>query len=124
MRDANYRIDIDGVSVSPHHFIGGERVASPNTFETRCPMEWERKLADVARGDAAIAERAVSAAVEGFRAWSAMPIAERCAVLYRLADLIDAHAAEIATVECLDMAMLKARLMALKKCVLTGFPAR
>ncbi len=112
MHDADYRIDIDGVSVSPHHFIGGERVASPNTFETRCPMDWERKLADIARGDAALAERAVTAAVEGFALWSAMSVAERCAIMYRLADLIDAHAADIATVECLDMAMLKESLEA------------
>ena len=46
------RIDIAGHSVSPDHYIGGRRVASPETFETRCPFNWSWKLADVARGDA------------------------------------------------------------------------
>ena len=36
MRD---RIDIDGISVSPDHFIGGQRVTSAETFETRCPFD-------------------------------------------------------------------------------------
>ena len=106
MSSADHRVDIDGVSLSPHHFINGERVASDNTFETRCPMDWDWKLADISRGDAATAELAVSAAVEGFKTWSAMPPAERNAVLHKLADLIEANADAIALLECLDMAML------------------
>ncbi len=107
---ADNRVDIDGVSVSPHHFINGQRVASPDTFETRSPMDWDRKLADISRGDAATADLAVSAAVEGFRSWSGMTRQRRIDVLYRLADLIEAHAEEIALIECLDMAMLKQSL--------------
>lgn len=110
MNTADNRVDIDGVSVSPHHFINGERVASKNTFETRCPMDWDWKLADISRGDAETADLAVSAAAEGFKAWSAMPSQERNAVLYKLADLIDANADAIAKIECLDMAMLEESL--------------
>ena len=110
MSTADHRVDIDGVSVSPHHFINGVRVASSDSFETRCPMDWDWKLADISRGDAAIAEQAVGAAVDGFKAWSGMSRQQRCDVLYRLADLIDAHAADFATIECLDMAMLKESL--------------
>jgi hypothetical protein len=39
------RFMIEGVSVSPDHFINGKRVSSPSTFETRCPFDWANKLA-------------------------------------------------------------------------------
>lgn len=110
MSTADHRVDIDGVSVSPQHFINGERVASAATFETRSPMDWDWKLADISRGDAVTAELAVSAAVEGFKAWSAMRPEVRNQVLYKLADLIDANAKDIAKIECLDMAMLQESL--------------
>ena len=110
MNSADNRVDIDSVSVSPHHFINGQRVSSKDSFETRCPMDWDWKLADISRGDAETADLAVSAAVEGFRAWSAMAPAARNAVLYKLADLIDANAEAIAKIECLDMAMLEESL--------------
>ena len=100
------RIEIDGVSLSPHHFIGGERVASALTFEVRSPMDWDRKLADISRGDDQTAHQAVTAAQQGFKDWSAFSVQQRTDVLFALADLIDANAEGLATVECLDMAML------------------
>ena len=103
---ASARIDIDGISLSPDHYIGGARVASPTTFETRCPFDWSRKLADVARGDAATAGAACAAASAAFPSWAALTPAERGSCLHRLADLIEANVEALATVECLDMAML------------------
>ncbi|MYB28964.1 MAG: aldehyde dehydrogenase family protein [Acidimicrobiaceae bacterium] len=100
------RVDVDGVSVSVDHLIGGERVTSERTFECRSPLDWDRKLADVARGDASTAERAVAAAVEGFRHWSELPVSERAAALRRLGDLIEARNDDIAEVETLDMGFL------------------
>ncbi|NKB76913.1 MAG: aldehyde dehydrogenase family protein [Gammaproteobacteria bacterium] len=100
------RVEIDGVSVSPHHFIGGERIASEDTFEVRCPMDWNRKLADVSRGNHQTATDAVLAAQKGFSQWSSLGIQKRTDILFALADLIDKNAEKIATVECLDMAML------------------
>jgi len=103
MRD---RIDIDGVSVSPDHFIGGARVDSTETFEVRCPFDWNRKLADMARGDAATASLAAEAATAAFPTWAALTAAERGAYLHRLADLIEANVEKLALIECLDMGML------------------
>jgi betaine-aldehyde dehydrogenase/5-carboxymethyl-2-hydroxymuconic-semialdehyde dehydrogenase len=100
------RIDIDGISVSPDHFIGGQRVTSPETFETRCPFEWDRTLADIARGDAQTAALAAEAASAAFPAWASLTAAERGAYLHRLADLIEANVEKLALVECLDMGML------------------
>ena len=100
------RFDVAGVSVSGDHFIGGERVSSPETFETRSPLDWNLVLANVARGDAATAKAAVAAATAAFPAWAALTSAERAACMHRLADLIDARKDDIAIVECMDMAML------------------
>ncbi|MXZ98408.1 MAG: aldehyde dehydrogenase [Acidimicrobiaceae bacterium] len=100
------RVAVGGVEVSLDHLIGGERVAAERIFECRSPLDWDRKLADVARGDAATAERAVGAAVDGFATWSGLPVGERAAALRRLADLIEARNDDIALVETLDMGFL------------------
>lgn len=110
--NATNRIDIDGVSVSPHHFIGGARVPSPGAFEVRSPLNWSWKLADIARGDAGAAAHAMAAAVDGFKTWSALPVDKRAQVMHKLADLIDANADAIAAIECIDMAMLHRSLRA------------
>jgi acyl-CoA reductase-like NAD-dependent aldehyde dehydrogenase len=106
------RAEISEVAVSPDHFIGGKRVASPDTFEVRSPLDWDWKLADVARGDALAADAAVSAAVAAFDGWAGLGPARRAEYLHRLADLIDDNLEEIAMVECVDMAMLLESLQA------------
>jgi acyl-CoA reductase-like NAD-dependent aldehyde dehydrogenase len=106
------RVEVNGVSVSTEHYIGGRRVGSSRTFEVRSPLDWDWKLADVARGDEATAEAAVTAAVDAFPAWAALSPGERAEHLHRLADVIDAHTEEIAQVETADMAMLLGSLRA------------
>ena len=106
MNSADARVCIDGISVSPHHFIAGERMASEHGFEVRSPLDWNMKLADVSRGDEHTADLAVSAAVDGYKVWSNLSQSERNDILFKLSDLIDANAGEIAEIECLDMAML------------------
>lgn len=109
--------DVGGVTVPLDHLIGGEWVGSSATFETRSPLDWDAgPLGEVARGDQATSDAAVSAAETGFVAWSQFSAVERAEVLHRLADLIEAHNEEIAMVESLDMAFLyesmKLRLVA------------
>ena len=82
------RVDVDGVMVSPEHFINGTRVASADTFEDRSPLDWSWKLADVARGGAREADLAIGAAVDAFPAWAELGVARRGEYLERLADLI------------------------------------
>ena len=102
------RADIDGVSVATGHLIGGDWVGSNSTFETRSPLDWQNlHLADIARGDSAVAEAAVSAAVAGFELWGRTTVAQRAETMRRLADLIDDNSDEIAHVECLDMGFLE-----------------
>ena len=104
------RIDVDGVAVSTDHYIGGERISSASTFEDRSPLDWNWKLADIARGGAKEADLAVTAAVAAFPGWAALGVEGRGDYLDRLADLIDANIERIAHVECLDMAMLEESL--------------
>ncbi len=103
---SDVRVTVGGVDVSTSHFIDGERVASPKTFEDRSPLDWTLKLADVARGGPLEAAAAVGAAQRAFTEWAALTSVERQVYLHRLADLIEANIERIATVECLDMAML------------------
>jgi betaine-aldehyde dehydrogenase/5-carboxymethyl-2-hydroxymuconic-semialdehyde dehydrogenase len=100
------RAEISSVAVSPDHFIGGKRVSSAARFETRSPLDWDWKLADVARGDALTADAALTAAMAAFPDWARRGPVARAEILHRLADLIDENRAELAMVECVDMAML------------------
>ncbi|MDE3065039.1 MAG: aldehyde dehydrogenase [Acidobacteriota bacterium] len=104
------RVAVGGVEVSTDHYIDGRRVSSSDTFEDRSPLEWDVKLADVARGGPREADAAVSAALAAFPAWAALSHYERQGILHRLADLIDKNIEPIATVECLDMGMLEESL--------------
>ena len=85
------------------HLIGGTHAHSVSaaTFTTESPVDGST-MATVARGDAADVDRASEAAAQAFPAWRALPTAERQALLHRIADRIEARAAEIALLECWD----------------------
>jgi acyl-CoA reductase-like NAD-dependent aldehyde dehydrogenase len=87
-------------------FIGGRWVESKSgeTFETRDPGEGN-VLANVASGEVADVDAAVSAAQAAFRSsgWATMPVNDRAVILHRLADLIDKHAEIITQIESLDV---------------------
>ncbi|MFA9447002.1 aldehyde dehydrogenase [Egicoccus sp. AB-alg6-2] len=106
------RVDVNGYAVSTEHYIGGVRVGGDATFEVRSPLDWDWKLADVARGDEQTARAAVGAAEDAFPAWAALSPKERADHLHRLADVIDASVERVAQVETVDMAM---RLQSLRE---------
>lgn len=85
--------------------IDGKRVPSVSgeTFATLNPATGQ-ELAQVARGNAADIDLAVAAARRAFEnpAWRRMSANDRGLLLYRLADLIERHADELAVLECLD----------------------
>ncbi|MBD1601299.1 aldehyde dehydrogenase [Pseudomonas typographi] len=87
-------------------FIGGRYVKalSGKTFDTLNPATGA-VLAQVAEGDQADVERAVACAKQAFErgTWSRMAPAERKRRLLRFADLMQAHAEELALLETLDM---------------------
>ena len=86
--------------------INGERVPARDgqTFDCFSPVDG-RLLAQVARGSAADVDAAVAAARTAFedRRWSGLPPAQRKRVMIAFADLLLAHADELALTETLDM---------------------
>lgn len=84
-------------------FIGGEFVEAADgaTFETVDPHNGS-VLAEVAEAKAEDVDRAVAAAVAASRGWGRTPAAERGRLLLRLADAIEADAAELALLETRD----------------------
>ena len=94
--------------------IGGKWVAakSGKTFETLNPAT-EEVLALVAEGDKADVDEAVKAARKAFEdgSWSKIGPHQRARYLFKIADLIEEHADELAELETLDngKAMTQAR---------------
>ena len=68
--------------------IGGERVETKDVFEAVMPHDHDHVLADVAKGDPSHVERAIAAAREAHKEWSATPWHERVAVFLRAAELL------------------------------------
>ena len=83
--------------------INGEwrPAVSGKTFEVFNPATGE-VIARVAEGDAADVDLAVTAAADAFVKWAAMPPAQRSRILWRIGELIDQNAQELAALESLD----------------------
>ncbi|HEX8957011.1 MAG TPA: aldehyde dehydrogenase, partial [Burkholderiaceae bacterium] len=87
-------------------FINGERTwaRSGTRFDSISPVDG-RKLAEVARCEAADVDAAVAAARAAFedRRWASLAPAARKRILIKFADLVVAHGEELALLETLDM---------------------
>lgn len=87
-------------------FIGGEWVPakSGKTLPVLDPGDGQ-VISQIAAGDAADVDLAVSAAQEAFRksGWGTMPVNDRAVILHRLADLVDKHRDVLAQLESLDV---------------------
>lgn len=94
-------IEVEGVEVDTRHWIGGERVSSASVFDDISPID-ESVLGQISAGGEDEVDRAVRAARAAFPAWAALPVAERSAILRKVADGIDARAEELARVETRD----------------------
>jgi aminomuconate-semialdehyde/2-hydroxymuconate-6-semialdehyde dehydrogenase len=82
--------------------IGGEFVRSGRTFENVSPVNG-RLIGTVTEADAALVDRAVQAARAALRGpWGRLSLAERCALLRRIADRIEERAAEFVSCEIAD----------------------
>jgi acyl-CoA reductase-like NAD-dependent aldehyde dehydrogenase len=97
---------LDGLTVREQAFIDGRFVAAADgrTFSDVSPRDG-RIVAEVARGSGVDVDRAVRAARRAFEegAWALADPAQRRAVLLRLAELMSAHAEELARLESVDV---------------------
>ncbi|MCQ8187109.1 aldehyde dehydrogenase [Streptomyces rugosispiralis] len=92
---------VAGVAVDTRHWIGGERVASAETFTDVSPIDGST-LAEIARGTAMDAAAAVAAAKAAFPGWAATPRAERARLLHAIADGVEKRLEDLAIVETHD----------------------
>jgi len=106
--NCNYtELDINNMTIRmPNQvFINGEFVEaqSGKTFETHNPTD-ESVLAEVSLGGKKDVDIAVAAAKEAFYngPWSTMNARDRGGLMYRLAEVMDEHREELATIEALD----------------------
>jgi 5-carboxymethyl-2-hydroxymuconic-semialdehyde dehydrogenase len=105
----NPALVIAGSPVSPDHYINGERVASPETFELRSPID-QAVLGRISEGRPEHVEAAIRAAEAAFPAWSALTAAERKPYLDRFAAEIGQRADALCQVESRDAGVLLSRM--------------
>ena len=86
------------------HYIGGEFVepAGGEYFDNISPIDGTQYI-QAARGCKEDIDKAVAAAHESYRnTWSKVSVAERSAILLKIADIVEANADRLATIETVD----------------------
>lgn len=96
-----HQVQLAGLTVDTRHAIGGERIASAETFESVSPIDGS-VLARISRGGAAEVDAAVQAARAAFPAWRDLGPEGRGELLHRLADLVEANNEQLSNLETLD----------------------
>ncbi|MFI1565427.1 aldehyde dehydrogenase [Streptomyces sp. NPDC020490] len=96
-----HTITVAGVAVDTRHWIGGERVASAETFTDVSPIDGST-IGEISRGTATEVAAAVAAAKAAFPGWAATPRAERARILHAVADGVEKRIEELAIVETTD----------------------
>ena len=94
-------ISVAGVEIDTRHYIGGQRVASAETFTNTSPIDGTF-LGEIARGCQAEADAAVAAARAAFPAWAALGAKGRGVLLHKLADLIEENNETLSQLETMD----------------------
>jgi 5-carboxymethyl-2-hydroxymuconic-semialdehyde dehydrogenase len=94
-------VDVAGVRVATGHWIGGRRVASPETFEDLSPIDG-RVIARIARGGGHDVDLAVAAARAAFPEWAGTPRTERARLLHAVTDEVERRLEDLALVETTD----------------------
>ncbi|MEV6193044.1 aldehyde dehydrogenase [Streptomyces sp. NPDC051920] len=96
-----HTLTVAGVAVDTRHWIGGERVASADTFTDVSPIDGS-VIGEISRGTATEAAAAVAAAKAAFPAWAATSRAERARILHAVADGVEKRIEDLAIVETTD----------------------
>ncbi len=106
---ASALLQVEGVAVSPDHFIDGQRVAAATRFDVFRPID-QQLLGQVCEGGAEQVEQAIQAAQRAFPAWAAMTAAERKPYLDRFAQEIGKRADAFCVLESNDAGVLLSRM--------------
>lgn len=94
-------IEVAGAKVDTRHYIGGQRVASAETFTNTSPVDGSF-LGEIARGGQTEVDLAVAAANRAFKGWAALGPVGRGELLMKLADLVEANIETLSQLETMD----------------------
>jgi aminomuconate-semialdehyde/2-hydroxymuconate-6-semialdehyde dehydrogenase len=94
-------IEVAGAKVDTRHYIGGQRVASSQTYTNTSPIDGTF-LGEISRGSELEINEAVAAAKRAFPAWAALGPAKRGELLLKLAELVEANIETLAQIETAD----------------------
>ncbi|OIJ92677.1 aldehyde dehydrogenase [Streptomyces colonosanans] len=97
----DHTITVAGTAVDTRHWIGGERVASAETFTDVSPID-QSAIGEISRGTATEAAAAVAAAKAAFPGWAATTWTERARILHAVADGVEKRLEDLAIVETTD----------------------
>jgi acyl-CoA reductase-like NAD-dependent aldehyde dehydrogenase len=101
--------EVAGISVSPDHYIGGQRVSSPERFELHSPID-QSLLGHISEGLNDHVDEAITAADAAFPAWSSLSASERKVFLDRFAEEIGKRADAFCELESNDAGVLLSRM--------------
>ena len=96
-----HTVEVAGAVVDTRHFIGGQRLASAETYTNTSPIDGSF-LGEIARGGQAEVNAAVAAAKAAFPAWAALGTKGRGELLHKLADLVEANNEALSQLETMD----------------------
>lgn len=102
-------IEIDGHSISTHHYIGGSRIESAASFEVFSPID-RRVLGRVAEASPEQVGDAIGAACAAFPAWADLGAVGRKPFLDRFAEEIGKRAEALCITESNDAGVLLSRM--------------
>ncbi len=102
-------LEVAGFSVSPDHYIDGQRVASSQTFAVHSPID-QRLLGHVCEGLDAHVDAGITAAQRAFVGWSALGAEQRKPYLDRFAAEIGKRADAFCHLESVDAGVLQSRM--------------
>lgn len=94
-------VNVAGIDIDTRHYIGGQRIASAETYENTSPIDGSF-LGNISRGSELEVNQAVAAAKAAFPAWAAMGPQKRGELLLKLAELVEANIEELSNIETLD----------------------
>ena len=102
-------LHIEGIGVSPDHYIDGRRVDSQRRFDVFSPIQ-QQALGQICEAGNEEVELAIHAAQRAFPAWAALTAAQRKPYLDRFAQEIGKRADAFCEVESNDAGVLLSRM--------------
>ena len=102
-------LHVEGIGVSPDHYIDGRRVDSGQRFGVFSPIQ-QQALGQICEAGAEQVELAIQAAQRAFPAWAALTAAQRKPYLDRFAEEIGKRADAFCVLESNDAGVLLSRM--------------